>query len=388
VISPRLRFEGIDPVHWANLVDLMLPPAGGDPEPSALASGPLAMLARATSAAPRSLTAISPAMPVVVLYRGGDILRVVQLGGGVLPGSWIGEIGEIGEISQDSLRALRIRHNLPLVVALDMEAFGSLWAELQASIDLDDDLVAQQLSLIKGLRAALGKTVFVEPRLFGSVPLPSYKMLQMTLDRMLPDRRSFVFYLADGGQLWTSLIMAKRDGDVYLMATHAAIADRVRFGSIHSDARAVIKAVGERFDPVHLGIFMPLRVWHELVAGDRSAFARALAARKGVLEPAPPWFMALVGVGAVAEAATRSGRLASKVLAASKLGSRLLPGGAKAAEKLVQTLSNPLEALGLDPWDMLVWNRDWRRRIQLDRRRFARMAGASADATRRSNSKL
>jgi hypothetical protein len=72
----------------------------------------------------------------------------------------------------------------------------------------------------------------------------------------------------------------------------------------------------------------------------------------------------------VAEAASRSVRLAGKLLSASGFGARLL-GGAAAAERLVQAVSNPLEALGLDPWDLLRWARDWARRVELERERLA-----------------
>jgi hypothetical protein len=364
MISPTLEMREINPVHWRRLTELLLPPPGGDPTPRS-GGGALSFISRATAPAKVSSTALSPAMPAVALVRGGQVLRIFQLGGGTLSHT------ELPTVSQEELRAFRKRHHLPFVAAVDLDALPDLWSEVQARVSFDDDLVAQQLMMLQTFRRALGRSIWVDPMLFGAAPLPTYKVLQLTFDRMLPDRKSFVFYLTEAGQIWTSLIAVKRHGDLCLVTTHDAIAHRVRLSSIRSDAPAVLKAVSQEIAPPHIGVFLPLSVWHETAAGDRSAIARALAARRAAISPAPPWLLALVGVGAVAEAASRSGRLANTLLKTSRLGAQFLPGQAsRAAEKLVDTLSNPLEALGLDPWEMLRWGREWRRRVQLDRTIF------------------
>jgi hypothetical protein len=352
VISPALRMQQINPEHWARLVDCLLPPTGGDPQPE-LKGGPLALLARASAPPPPSATALSEARPAIALCRQGRVLRILQLGGGTLPAE------SLPAVDAESLRAFRRKHRLPFAAAVDLDALPALWAEAQAAVGLEDDMAVQQLAMLRVFKEHLGRGVLVDPVLLGAVPLPSASLLQLTFDRLLPDNRAFVFYLVEGGAVWTSLIAVKREGDIELVTTHDAIQDRVRFTAIRADAPKVVRAVSERIAPPHIGMFLPLRVWHETVAGDRSAIARALAGRRAVVDPAPPWLLALVGVGAVAEAATRGGRLASQLLASTGLGAR--------AEKLMHTLSNPLEALGLDPWELLRWGRDWRRRIELDR---------------------
>jgi len=359
MISSRLQMRDINPEHWARLTDLLLPPPSAPKSNSKVGGGgPLSLLARATAPTPRSSTALSPEMPAIVLHRKGVIVRIFRLGGGALSPEGL-------MVTQEGLRAFRRRNALPFVAAVDIEALPELWADAQSAVRFEDEYVVQQMAMLKVFRKALGKSVLVDPRLFGSVPLPSARMLQRTFDRMLPDGRSFVFYLTKDGALYTSVIAAKRDGDIHLVTTHDAIAHRVpSFGAIRPDAKRVLAAVKDCIAPPHIGVFLPLSVWHQTVAGDRSAIARALAGRRALLDPAPPWVLALVGVGAVAEAATRGGRLAGQLLAGSKLGARLF--GNK-VEKLAETLSNPLEALGLDPWELLRWGRDWRRRVQLDR---------------------
>lgn len=368
MLSPELRIQDMDPEHWANLMRAMHPPPGGDPQPELW--GPLGLLARATAREPEpeASTALSPRMPALVLLRGGRVLRIVIWGGGPLAATEL-PASELSSVGPAELRALAERHRLPFIVALETTVLPELWAEVQSAISPGEDYVAQGLAAARVLREALGKTVFVEPRVMGLMPLPSYPLLQATLNQILPDDRSVVFYLVDQGRVWTSLIVVKRAGDICLLTSHAAIADRVQFSSIRSDAPTVLRAVGERFAPAQVGIFLPLRVWHELIAGDRSAVARAIANRQALLDPAPPWLLALVGVGAMAEAATRSVRLAGKLLSASRLGSKLLPLS-DTAERLVQTVTSPLEALGLDPWELLRWSRDWARRLALDREKL------------------
>jgi len=365
--------ERLNPVHWARLLDLMLPPPGGDPDPSQ-AKGALAALLARTGGAHASTTGLSPEMPAIVLHRQGTVLRILRLGGGTMGGGAIS-----GPLTQESLRAFRHQHQLPFVAAVELDQLPRLWADVQSAVKPGEDFVAQQLSMLRVFREALGKGVLVDPRLLGSVPIPQASLLQMTFDRMLPDRRSLVFYLLDGGTIFTSLIVAKHHGDVYLVTTHDAIADQVSGLSSVQNARQVLRAVSERIAPPHIGIFLPLRVWHETVAGDQSAIARAAVSRRAVLDPAPAWLLAIVGAGAVAEVATRTGRLAGQLLSASKLGAQLF--GSKRTEKLVQTLSNPLEALGLDPWETLRWSRDWRRRVELDRSKVVSPTRGDADGS-------
>ena len=362
MISPNLRLEAIDPVHWANLLRLMHPPAGGASDaPEPLVWSPFDRLMKATNAPPplEPSTALSPETPALALLRGERVLRIVRWGGGQLPA------GDLASPRQEDLRAFRRRHQLPFVAAVDLDALPALWAEAQARVGVGEDYVAQLLAMARVARDALGKSLHLDPRLMGMMPLPSYSLLQTTFNTVLPDGRSFVFYVVDGSRIWTSLIVAKRAGDLYLITTHQAIADRVYFSDLRAHAPAVLKAVAERFDPPHLGLFLPLRVWHELLAGDRSAIARALTMRTAVVDPAPSWFVGLVGAGAVAEAASRSARLAGKLLAGTRLGS-FFPSGGK-AEKLVHSVAHPFESLGLDPWELLRWARDWARRLEVDR---------------------
>jgi hypothetical protein len=256
-----------------------------------------------------------------------------------------------------SLAAYRKAHQLPFVIAVDVNAWPRIWAEAQAAVRFDDDLTTQLLGMLRVLRAAVERgEIIAEPRLFSAFPLPAPALAQRTFDRVLPDNRSVVFYLVDRRRVWTSQIAVKRAGVIDHVTTHRAIADTVRFEVVSRDAPRVLEVVARRFAEPHLGLFLPLASWHRLVWGDRSAIARAVSSHEAVLDPCPPWLLALVGIGAVTEAATQSAKLASRLLARSGL----FPSQ---AEKLLQSVGNPLEALGIDPWEAIVWARDWSRRL-------------------------
>jgi hypothetical protein len=357
MIAADVRIDEIDPEHFANLVRLMDPPPGHDAAPEG--SGAFSLLDRFTRARPPSAESEKPTKPsevlhapVVVLCRGQSVLRVVRLGGGtVTPRT-------LRSLAPTDLAAFRKAHQLSFVAVVDVSALPRLWADLQAAARFEDALALQVLALLRVLRAAIerGEIAF-EPPLFSALPLPTPLLLQRTFDRLLPDGRSFVFYLVDRRRVWTSLIAVKRGGTIERVTTHRAIADAVRFESIPRDAPRVVAAVARRFVEPHIGLFLPLSSWHRLVWGDRSAIARAASTGQAVLDPCPPWLHALVGIGAMTEAASQSARLASRLLSRSGL----LPAP---AEKLIQSVTNPLEALGIDPWEAITWSRDWARRLR------------------------
>jgi hypothetical protein len=347
MISKDLQIDRIDPPQLSNLLRLFDPPAGAAP---AAGGGLLDRLVGGSSSEPPPER--YQLRPVIVLCREEQPLRLLQLGGGTLP------LGTLRSTRVEHLRAFRRSHRPPFVVVIDVGVLGEIWAEAQQAIKLEDDLVAQQLELLRVLRRAIDRgRLVIEPRAFGALPIPPYGLLQRNFDRILPDGRSLVFYLVDRGRIWTSLIVAKRGGDITTITSHQAIADEVRFSAIRRDAPRVLQAVSRRFGPPHIGLFVPLRAWHQLVHGDRSAIARAVAGRQALLDPCPPWLLAIIGAGAMSEAATRSAKLAGKLLARSPLP---FAGG---AEKLVKTVANPLDALGIDPWEALAWARDWSRRL-------------------------
>jgi|GEM_PF-4084958 hypothetical protein len=357
MISKDLRFFAFDTKQYANLFRLMDPPAPQGDAPPSKSKGAFAILDRiapADAGESRELPTWHK-LPLLVLHRKGAVQRIARLGGGCV------EDHGLTTIEKKTLRALRKGQGVPFVVAIELDALPDLWAEVQQAVDLNDDLVAQNLAMLGVFRKALDTSVHIEPRPLGNLPLPSYDLLRRTFDRLFPDDRSLVFYISEGNRLWTSIIVSKKKGAIQLVTSHKSIANEIPFRSTRQDAPRIVDVVTKRYGKPFLAAFIPLDVWSRFIEGERSAIARALAARTAVLDPAPAWIIALVGAGAVSDAANRSAKLAGKLLSRSPFGGKLIPRGAK---KLAETISSPLEALGVDPWEMMNWSRLWMRRLK------------------------
>ena len=255
------------------------------------------------------------------------------------------------------LSRLRKGQNLAFAIAVSTEALPELLADLARQHRSDDDPVAQALKAAKRLQRALGKELWLSPRLLGSLPLPPYELLAKSFDRMLPDGHTVMFYVLDQGRCWSSVILRKRAGDIDLISSQAALEAQLRVRSL-KDIPAARQLVERRYGRPHLCLAVSLSAWRRFVAGDRSALARALATKQAILDPAPAWVHALIGAAAVSEAASRSARLAGKLLSRSPLGGLL----GKAPERIAGKLANPLEGLGVDPWELLAVGRSWSRR--------------------------
>ena len=334
MLSAKVRVIGVDPEHWANLFRLLDPPAGSDPEPGE--AGPLGALLKrggkrvpATISAPSTprrrrttQTAVVVRSPAIVLTRGGEIQRIVRLGGGTISRR------KLGSIETADLTAFRHELSLPFVAVVDTDALPKLWAGLQRAMRYDGDYVEQQLAFYQIFARMIDdQELIFDPKEEISFKVPPYSALQRALDLAWPDDHCCLFYVVDRGRIWSAVIARKRHGDIDLIAGHRALGDNLRFRSM-ADAPALVKAAATTIAPVHAGIFVTLTTWKLLVDGDRSALARAAASRQAVLSPCPTWLLAFVGLGAVSDVAGRSARLAGKLL--SKTG--LLPN----ADKVLQ----------------------------------------------------
>lgn len=336
MIADGIRIEQLDRDQLWRLLELLSPP--GERE-------------RPTERAPRP--------PALAVLRGGAIVRLARIGGGLIaPDAQLAGLAVESGGEQRALRELRHRFDLPFLVGLRSEALAGLVARIDAVVRPTDDLVAQALAGYRALQPALGRDVFIEPRPLPYVAAPPYELVQRTFDQLVPDGHTIALYVLDGARLWTSLLARKRHGSVDLVTTHQALATGRPVRSVR-DARAIVDLVRRRYGPPHLAAFVTLDTWRRFVDGDRAAIARAMAAKQAVIEPCPAWLLALIGGGAVSEAASRSFKLAGRLL--SPLASTPL---ARRAQQVAKSLAGPLEPLGqLDPQLLLGWGRTWSERL-------------------------
>ena len=318
MISPRIRFHDLDPAAWRNVQRLLSPPPriGG---PRHRPTPPLILL-------------IERGVCVKALRPGGDPVRAADF-------SWQGAW---------SLGRLRRGAGAPWALAIEDDAMERVAAAFEGQVRASEDLVAQGLHVARAARAELGRGLHLDPDPLRHVPVPPYTALQKTLDALLPDGRAAVLVVFDEnrglgsasqGPVWTSVILEKQGGDIVRVTTHAAL-HLQRLGFRQGAHREILDAVAREVARPHLGLFLSLSAWREVVGPTPGALARQVALGEAVIDPMQPWLVALAGVGAMAGVAQE----------ASRLFGRFVPQSVKDTARAM----SPFAALGFDPIEVFI----------------------------------
>ncbi len=236
-----------------------------------------------------------------------------------------------------SLGQLRRRAGAPIAIAFEDDALDRIAQAIERELVVHHDLVAQWLTTVQAAQRELGRTVHIDPNPIGKLPLPSYEALETTWNLLLPDDRAAGLFVFDRGQLWNSLILEKRGGQaVRVTSSHALGLVR----PVMERRGEILAAMERRVARPHIALFATLGAWRAIVGPEVGALAREVALRQAILDPAPPWALALAGAGAVAGVAKEASRL---------LG-RFVPSSVKATARAF----SPFAALGFDPIDLFV----------------------------------
>jgi hypothetical protein len=305
VIATDIAIEGIDPEGWRNSTRLLFPPSK--------TGGPTR----------------KPGAPLLLFIENNVCVKAVRLG--------IGRIDpkELEWAGSFSLPKLRKAVGAPFAVAIEDDAIERIAKTIDGGVDAKDDLVAQWLDAARAVRSELGKGVHIDPDPVGRVPVPSFAAVQKTWEMLFPDDRAVALFIFDREDVWASYIVEKQGGDVVRVTTHAALGMQNPSLARHKE---ILAAIERNVARPYAGIFCSLDAWREIVGPDIGALARQAALRNAILDPAPPWLLALVGAGAMAGVAQE----------ASRLFGRFVPDSIKATARAV----SPFAALGFDPIDL------------------------------------
>jgi hypothetical protein len=191
----------------------------------------------------------------------------------------------------DDLKALRRRHNARMAVCLEKGCLRRAMRAAESSLSYDMDYAEQVLTYVSAFRAERGSGLVADPPL-PSWPVPPFGALQFVFDRLWPDGTSLVFYVVDEErqEIFTSLILRKRQGDIDLLTTDLHLASRgLQASSWKTDRERLIAWIGERVAPVHLAWFSSLQAWRN-VKNSRpgsGAFRRLRASGDLIVNPFP-----------------------------------------------------------------------------------------------------
>jgi hypothetical protein len=246
------------------------------------------------------------------------------------------------------------------VIVIERRLIGEVSAEVEAQLQLDQDLVAQGLIVLRAFKRHAGHGVWTEPPLLDLLPAPSYEALQRTFDLLVPDRSALVAYVIDDDRraVHASIIAVKSGGDIARAATHRAISDLVPEAELARDwdkgYRRVLAAVEDRFARPSIALFAERATVLKILTGAPDQLARELNAKRVVIDPAPAWLLGLLGGAAVAALAGRAASAIAGMLPqatrdrASALASR-------AREAIKDSGAHPFALLGFDPLEL--WSR-------------------------------
>jgi antitoxin (DNA-binding transcriptional repressor) of toxin-antitoxin stability system len=325
VLSSELDLCTIDARHWKNWWRLLVPP-------------------RVLAPARWALAILDRGALVQLIVRGEGARELVPLPG--LP-----------EVSAKALASYARTLGVAAVVVVERRLLAELSAEIEGALQLDQDLVAQGLIVLRALKRHAGRGVWTEPALLDLLPAPSYEAVQRTFDLLVPDRSAMVAYVIDDDRraVHASIIAVKAGGDVTRAATHRAIADLVPEASFARDwetgHRRVLTAVEDRFARPSIALFAERATVLAVLTGPSDQLARELNAGRVVIDPAPAWLLGLLGGAAVAALAGRAATALAGMLPQSTRD-RASALASRARDAIKDSGAHPFALLGFDPLEL------------------------------------
>ncbi|HEX3483259.1 MAG TPA: hypothetical protein VHT91_49950 [Kofleriaceae bacterium] len=325
MLSAELDLCTIDARHWKNWWRLLVPPR-----------------------------VIAPARWALAILDRGALVQLIVRGEGAralvpLPG--------LPEITAKSLAGYARTLGVAAVIVVERRLIAELSAEIEAALQLDQDLVAQGLIVLRALKRHAGHGVWTEPALLELLPAPSYEAVQRTFDLLVPDRSAMIAYVIDDDRraVHASIIAVKAGGDVTRAATHRAIADLVPEASLARDwetgHRRVLAAVEDRFARPSIALFAERATVLGVLTGPSDQLARELNARRVVIDPAPAWLLGLLGGAAVAAIAGRAATALAGMLPQSTR-ERASALASRARDAIKDSGAHPFALLGFDPLEL------------------------------------
>jgi len=324
VIAEDFRFEGFDAATWLRLLSLVQGRSVSTPG------------ARTTTPARRG---------TLVVVRGID---------GRPRASFVTGRGPVAVGAIDTKAALDealAEHGAARALLLEHDALADLIERATPRVLAVEDYAAQWLALLAAAREieTEGKLRFHPAR--SRLRLPTPTMWRRALDVLLPEGHVIVFAVWEDTELWTGCAILRQGDEVSCMIGPERLLEWAGplGGDYRRDQRLLQRAVARALGPLHLGLFAQRADLEELLRDYRpGSWARAVALRDVIIEPAP----AYVHVALSADAARAAGRRASEWLGGLDLAAYLAPA-AQLAREHIGRVGSLTQILGWNPLQVL-----------------------------------
>ncbi len=323
MLHPAVEVVDLDPQQLAAWWELLLPPAV------------------------RPGAASSPRWAALFLDASGTPLHAVDAARGALDLAGIPFAGT----GRRELAALRRALGADLVVVVAHGGVARVVGEIEAALAPDADLAAQSITVLRALRRANGRDLWLDPPLLDLVPPLSPEALQRTFELLVPSPSALAVYLFDGARgVHASAIAVVERGEVTALTTHRGLEDALPAASFARSWRTQIpralSLIDERYAAPSIGVFLEAAAWRRILDGPADQLVRELAAGEVVIDPSPAWLRGLLGGAQVVS------RLARFVPASARRAAGDLAQQAQA--RLRDAGAHPFALLGFDP--IALWH--------------------------------
>lgn len=324
MIAEDFRFEGFDAAAWLRLLSLVQ-------------GRPVSM---------PGASAVTPARRgTLVIVRGVE---------GTPRASFVTGRGPVavGAVDTDAaLDAALAEHSAESALLLDHDALAAVVERATPRVMAAEDYASQWLALLAAAREVEteGKLQFHPAR--NRLRLPTPAMWRRALDVLLPEGHVILFAVWEDTELWTGCALLRQGDELSCMIGPERLLEWAGplGGDYRRDQRALQRAVARALGPLHLGLFAQRGQLEELLRDYRpGSWARAVALRDVIVEPAP----AYVHVALSADAARAAGRRASEWLGGLDLAAYLAPAAQLVRERIGR-VGSLTQILGWNPLQVL-----------------------------------
>jgi len=188
-----------------------------------------------------------------------------------------------------NLDLLAGEHGVRRVICLETGALRRVASNAQARLKFDQTLWEQLIACKAAAKTELGAGIHIYPDPFKALPrLPDFAL--KALKWVFPRKTLVSLVVFDGDEIWTSLILGVRGGEICLVATSDSLEPMDLKGK---NFKARVDRIGgrlaERWGKPTAGFYMDRVAFEQLIAGPKplQALARLTAGRWIFVKPFP-----------------------------------------------------------------------------------------------------